>query len=177
MILFGLVANAAFADTFLLKTGETVTGYLREFKDGKYVIDVGGQDKIIAKDDVVSTQSGSMPAQPDVIPPMIDERKESKFGTPEKTFLRWKEAAIKGDNDVMANCYLTPEKQKNALKKIPRNKRKEMSEVTKKTEFVLGQTIYQGNRATLEVTWTIGLQSDSKVLQFMLDGKDWKIVE
>lgn len=167
------------ADTFQLKTGEQVTGVLKEFKDDSYHVDVGGMMKVISKDDVLSMQVGAVATtpQPDVTPTMLDEKNESKFGTPEKTFMVWKNAAIKGDNKAMAECYLTPEKQRQQLNKIPRNKRKEMSEVTQKTEFVMGQTIYQGTRATLEITWSIGLQSDSKILQFMLDGKDWKIVE
>ena len=177
MISFGLVANPCFADVFQLKTGEQLTGTLKEFKDGRYVVDVGGMEKILSKDDVVSISTSPAAPQAEVIPTMVDGKKEGKYSTPEKTFMLWKDAAIKGDVNLMASCYLMSEKQKKALKKIPKDKRKEMSEVTKKTEFVLGQTIYQGNRATLETTWSLGLQSDTKVLQFTLDGKDWKIVE
>jgi|GEM_PF-3769813 len=101
------------------------------------------------------------------------------FQTPKQTFLTWKEAAVTGSVENMVACYSKnrqPGVRKN-LKKIKRKERIAMKEAANITTFSVGDPLYQGNQAFLEVTWNKGLYSESQVLKFLLENNDWKIIE
>ena len=79
----------------------------------------------------------------------------------------------------MAACYASFNQKQvlKKLKKISKKDREKMRDTTTRTYFIPAQPLYQGVRATLEVTWTLGLRSDNQLLQFILEKNEWKIVQ
>lgn len=106
-------------------------------------------------------------------------KEESKYSTPSRTFEAWREAAEAGNINEMVNCYAEFRKEdvKKTLRKLSRKERAKMRKTTLITEFLPAQPLYKGDRAALEINWRIGLQGDTQVLQFMLEGNDWKIIQ
>lgn len=104
---------------------------------------------------------------------------ESKFTTPLSTFQVWREAAIRGDIDGMAECYVSYRQKdvKKDLKKLPKEDFNKMRVATTQTEFAPAEPIYQGDRASLEINWRLGVNGESQVLQFSLEQNDWKIIQ
>lgn len=79
----------------------------------------------------------------------------------------------------MVSCYAAFRQKdvRKQLKQISKEKWLEMKDTTQQTIFSPNQPMYQGDHATLEVNWTKGLLSDTQLLQFVLEGNDWKIVQ
>lgn len=111
--------------------------------------------------------------------PKEEDMQKGPYATPKNTFETWRRASVKGDTKKMILCYVSFRQNqiKKQLKKIPRNKRKDMQEASNNTLFSLGKPYYQGDRASLEVTWNHGLRSDTQTLRFMLEKQEWKIVQ
>ncbi|MCI5073318.1 hypothetical protein MRY82_10335 [bacterium] len=111
--------------------------------------------------------------------PSDQDMQQGPYVTPKHTFETWRRASVKGDIKAMVKCYakFRQSQVRRQLKKIPKNKRKEMQEVSKNTLFTLGEVYYQGTQASLEATWNHGLKSDTQVLKFTLEGKDWKLIQ
>src|SRR5262249_40432848 len=102
-----------------------------------------------------------------------------KFGTPLLTFEAWKQAAMTGDIDKMVECYasFSQKEVRKQLKQLPKEGREKMQSTTARRQFTPAKPLYQGDRAFLEVTWQNGLQSDTQVLQFVLEKNDWKLIQ
>lgn len=149
------------------------------------VVAPDGKEVRIPRSDVVAMEAGRPVAPPAEEPkpakevPAQPAKGESKYATPQKTFEQWRQAAVRGDQKAMLACYAKYRQPalKGELGKISREKRKEMSAVTGQTDFTVGEPMYQGDLATLEVTWRMGLQSDVQLLQFKQEGADWKIIQ
>lgn len=186
-VLFVLWACApAVAETLLLKTGEIVEGTIQSYQDNAFSIaQPNGQIRKIPKSEVTHIEiqkTSEPPAEKKEIPKTFLSalpKSASKFQTPLQTFQTWRIAAIAGDVDGMVDCYASFRKNvvKKELKKLSRDQRDQMRKTTATTEFMPGEPLYQGDRAVLEVTWRIGLQSDNQVFQFTLEGNDWKIIQ
>lgn len=111
--------------------------------------------------------------------PTDKDMQQGPYLTPKHTFESWRRASVKGDVKGMVSCYakFRQNQVRKQLKKIPKNKRKEMQDISNNTLFTLGQVYYQGTQASLEATWNYGLKSDTQVLKFVLEGKDWKLIQ
>ncbi|HMQ10413.1 MAG TPA: hypothetical protein PKB05_03810 [Oligoflexia bacterium] len=111
--------------------------------------------------------------------PNDKDMQQGPYVTPKHTFETWRRASVKGDMKGMVACYakFRQNQVRKQLKKIPKNKRREMQDISKNTLFSLGQVYYQGTQASLEATWNYGLKSDSQVLKFVLEGKEWKLIQ
>ncbi|MFH1262172.1 MAG: hypothetical protein V1495_01840 [Pseudomonadota bacterium] len=173
------------AETVRLKSGELIEGTVQDFQENILsMAQPDGKIRKIVRDEIVQIEF-QKPAPPLVTSPppetFLDAlpKTVSKFQTPRQTFLTWRKAATAGDIDSMADCYSAIRKNdvKKELKKLSRDQRDQMRQATATTEFTPAEPFYQGDRAVLEVTWRVGLQSDSQILQFTLEGKDWKIIQ
>jgi hypothetical protein len=175
-----LLFPSAGAETLFLKSGERVEGTLQSYQDSTFsVIQPGGETRKISREEVTKIDIQSeAPGTPMHFLSALPKA-TSKYATPSQTFAVWKKAAISGDIDAMVDCYALFRKDdiKRELKRFSREQREQMRKTTAITEFTPAEPLYQGDRAALEVTWRIGLQSDSQVIQFMLDGNDWKIIQ
>lgn len=111
--------------------------------------------------------------------PTDKDMEQGPYVTPKHTFETWRRASVKGDVKAMVACYakFRQNQVRKQLKKIPKSKRKEMQDISNNTLFTLGQVYYQGTQASLEATWNYGLKSDTQVLKFVLEGKDWKLIQ
>ncbi|MCB0309462.1 MAG: hypothetical protein KDD48_08830 [Bdellovibrionales bacterium] len=159
-----------YGETFILKNGQTLTGELLELKDNQYTIKIGNEKKRISKEEVISITDDHA---------LSTQTSTGKYGSPQSTFETWRNAAIDGNIKAMVSCYVSyqQKRMKKKLKKISRKKRKEMSEVTRQTDFSLTEPLFQGDRATMQVTWRMGLQTDVQPLQFALEDGKWKLID
>lgn len=186
------------AEVFVLKNGDRLTGELKSFRDGVYTVLVGQEEKSIPLADVAAIEASPRvsqsaapagpssaatppPSKPSAAPLSmpVPSQATTKYGSPRETFEVWRQAAIVGDIDGMVGCYVSYQQKsmKKQLRKIAKQKRKEMAEVARRTEFIPAEPVYQGDRATVEVTWRTGLQTDSQVLQFILENNAWKLIQ
>ena len=179
------------AETFVLKSGEQITGKIMQVVDGVYHVRLTSKEvrTIKAKDlyrieyatskETTKSKKKALKKQPENFLTSAKPKNNSPYATPKLTFQKWKQAAEKGDIDGMAKAYASfrQKEVRKQLKKIPKSKRKEMQETTSRTDFIPGDPYYQGDRAVLEVTWRSGAHTDTQSLKFILEGNDWKILQ
>ncbi len=186
----------ATAETFRLKSGESFQGTIEHVYRGIYSVSLpDGTKRTLGTNDLVSITfvapepqpaAGSTPPTPGATPtpPQTNllsavTTPASPFGSPTATFQTWRAAAIGGDIRKIVDCYASF-RQKDVRKQLKRLSKKDMDamrETTAKTEFVPQDPVFQGDRAFLEVSWTLGLQGDNQSLQFILEKDAWKIVQ
>ena len=175
-----LISLGIHAEEFHLKDGEVVRGTLQSLDEKEYTVLLeGGVERKLDKTRVARIEVSKPSAAKSPAPKAEDPESKEKYDTPKRTFETWRMAAVRGDTKAMVECYAKYRKSsiQKDLKKISRDKRKEMSTVAAQTDFTVGDPVYQGDIATLEVTWRMGLATDVQVLQFTLEGKDWKIIQ
>ena len=186
LILF-LIPLPLFAETVFLKSGEIVEGTIRSYQaDTLSIAQPNGQIRKIPKAEIVKLEFQKeapllKPSQeaPKTFLNALPTKELSKFQTPGQTFQTWRKAAIAGDIDGMVDCFASFRRDtvRKELKAIPKDQREQMKRTTAMTEFAPTEPLYQGDRAVLDVTWRLGLQSDDQVLQFFLEKNDWKIIQ
>jgi hypothetical protein len=177
--------SQARGESIRLTSGEIVEGTVQSFQENQLsVAQPDGKIRKIPREEIVQIEF----QKPKAVTPAIETPKTflsalpktvSKYQTPTQTFLTWKKAAVAGDVDAMVACYSSFRQGdvRKELKKLSRDQRNEMQKATALTEFVPADPLYQGDRAAMEITWRVGLQSDTQVLQFSLEGNEWKIVQ
>ena len=177
-LLLGL--NALHAHTLMLKTGETLQGTLgsADKTQVEWVLESGEKKKVLISD-LVAIDFGEAQKVASAPENFLTPAPQGPFSSPLQTFETWKAAALKDDPKVMSECYVKYQQKKilKDLKKISRAKRKEMQETAARTDFSPQKPFYQGDRASLEVVWRVGVNSDSQVLQFVLEDEQWKLVQ
>jgi len=192
------------AETVRLKSGEVVEGKIQQYGNGQITIAITGkQSRKIPQDQIVSIDFGVKPTKkepspsagnsPPQIPPASPgagdpssdtflktlTKSNSKYKSPTDTFFVWRNAAVNGDIDGMADCYASYQQKdvKKQLKALPKDGREKMRTATARIQFIPAKPIFQGDRALLEVNWQTGLQSDTQVLQFVLEKNEWKLIQ
>jgi hypothetical protein len=177
---------AAAAETLVLTSGEVVEGTLTAVADNIFsVSQPNGETRKIPRAEILRIEVQKSPQEhgptaeipKNFLNALVKE--PSKFETPVQTFQTWRKAAMAGDIDGMVGCYASFRRDdvRRDLKKLPKEQREQRRKPTAMTEFTSAEPLYQGDRAALEVTWRIGLQSDSQVLQFALEKTDWKLIQ
>lgn len=186
-----LILDQAKAQHISLKSGEVISFKDINLPETLMIDTLDGQKKEIKLKDIQSFEfqpSTSVKPflprqkstdQSEVHSALKAFEKRSPFETPKQTFLTWKDHASKGSIDGIASCYTTSrhDKVKKKLRKIKRKQRLAMQEAVNATSFTVGDPLYQGNKAFLEVNWTKGLHSESQVLKLLLEKNQWKIIE
>ncbi len=192
---FFLVPGGVGADVLKLKNGRQIEGRLDHYFDEAFTItEKDGKRRRVSRSQVSSIELGkrqniSAPkkkaAKPKEVSPeptnFLDSisKPDSPYSTPPATFSTWREAAIKGDLKAMVRCYASYRQKdvRKQLKKLSRKKREEMRSATAQTDFFPSEPFFKGERAMLEITWSKGLHGETQVLQFVLEGNDWKILQ
>lgn len=186
LLFLSVSSTVAGAETLFLASGEIVEGTLTAVADNVFsVSQPNGEARKIPRGEILRIEIQKPPQETsptagipkNFLNALVKE--PSKYGTPVQTFQAWRKAAMAGDIDGMVDCYTSFRKDevRRELKKLPKDARDQMRKTTALTEFTPAEPLYQGDRAALEVTWRIGLQSDSQVLQFSLEKNDWKLIQ
>jgi len=189
VLCIALSTTAVSAETVFLKTGDTLEGTIQQMTSDQVTLSLpGGSTRKIPKSQISRIEFGSTRSaeKPSPSPPVTEPnflstltKPESKYGTPAATFELWKTAAIAGDIDKMVDCYASFQQKeiRKQLKDLPKDAREKMRSTTARTQFTPAKPFYQGDRALLEITWQSGLQSDTQVLQFVLEKNHWKLIQ
>jgi hypothetical protein len=183
VFVFLLAGTSGFSDIIYLKNGKAVEGFVVKLdSQSATVVHEKNQSQIYPRSEIKSIELGSAPpkssAEPE--PNFLSSAKEadSPYATPLHTFQAWKRAASSGDIDGMVNCYASfkQKEKKTELKKLSKDVFEKMRTTTLQTDFVPSAPLYQGDRASMVVNWTKGLDGGEQLLQFILEKKDWKIL-
>jgi hypothetical protein len=181
------------AESIALKSGEVLDGDIKELPSKITLKLKDGSTKTISLKDIAQIHIEPLPTFSKLSPKQVqttitDEKlkevisefePKDPFETPTQTFLTWKAYAEEGDIKGMIDCYASfrQEAVSKELKSIKSKERKAMQASMMVTEFVAGTPIYQGKQAFLEVNWSKGMNSQTQVLKFLLEGTQWKIIE
>jgi hypothetical protein len=169
------------AETVYLKDKTTVSGKLSGLEKDKFaIITNDGKERSIDKGSVEKIVFDEV-AEPATKSPQISvaqNKPDPDFSSPKKTFLAWRKAAVDGNLERMATCFLSAAKddQLAELKSYSKDRIKEMSKETKKTDFSFSEPLFDQDRAYLSVTRKIGAYQRSEVIQFQKEGENWKML-
>ena len=185
LIIISLVLTPnLFAETFFLKDKSVINGALESFYEDKFVLilEKGGK-QVIDKDNIEkitfetkSSPAGTAGAKENPSP--ILSKPNPEFSSPKKTFIYWEKAAEKGELEKMSDCFLSAIKddQLSELKNFSKEKIKEMSKQTKKTDFSFSEPVYDGDKAYLSVMRKFSGSQQAEIVQFQKEGENWKMI-
>ena len=180
-----LVPGILCAETIYLKNKSSISGTIQSFYEDKFVISTpGGSVQTIEKGAVekivfeTGPEKAPLADKADASKPVNIPKSSADFSSPKKTFLYWKKAAEDGNTERIADCFLSAARddQLAELKSYNKDKIKEMSKLTKGTDFSFSEPVYDGDRAYLSVTRKKGSMQRSEVVQFQKEGDNWKML-
>ena len=137
-----------------------------------------GEKMVLHKDKIKSIEFDNTVSAPQASQEDSKIKADPEFASPIKTFLYWKEAAIKGDLEKMAECFAASAKsdQLKQLKSFSKKQIRDMRSETKKTKFTLSQPLIDGNQAYLMVTRERKGAKSKQAIEFAKEGPNWKMV-
>ncbi len=178
----------SFAETIHLKDGKTLKGSIEHVYKGIYTIITPNGPETIGRHEIskIEFPKDVKNAQPKALPKTSSstflstmEESDEPYATPLNTFKTWRKAAIEGSLDKMVTCYASFKQRakKKELKKLSREAWEKMRAATANTEFLPSAPIYMGDRAFMEVAWTLDLKGDTQTLKFILENDEWKLMQ
>jgi hypothetical protein len=164
----------AVAPTTMLARAEVIelldktkmNGKIVHFYDGVYTIEANGQTVKLAKEKIKSISFQLPAARPE-------------FGSPEKTFERWRKALTDGAVERAIECYALVY-QGMLAKQMGLGEAgdgiKKMQKEIEGTKFQIKGSSTKGDSATLKVLRQKGDESDTGEIAFVRENGEWKML-
>lgn len=137
------------------------------FYDGIYTVDVAGQTQKIPREKIRAIGFQLPPPRPE-------------FGTPEKTFERWRKALTEGAVDRVIDCYALMYQGLLASQMSQGGQAgdavKKMQKEVEGTKFQIKGSSMKGETATLKVQRQKGEDADTGEVAFVRENGEWKML-
>ncbi len=166
MVLLSLVYSPTFAETIIFIGGRKIEGEILSFQNGEFEI---------------KTTRGNFKVHKALIYSIVINSSTDMAGldSPKQSLNRWIDAAKAGDLEKLAACYSEELKQSKLkeLKSLDTATVKRMATSATKTEFVMDDPIYFGDRATMQVERILDKESQITFLEFVFENGVWKLAQ
>jgi hypothetical protein len=163
-LLVGLLrAVPARAEVVQLLDNTQVSGKIIHFYDGVFEIEVGAQRMKLPTDKIKAITFKLPPAR-------------AEYSTPEKTFLRYKDALLKSDYGKVIDCYALMY-QGMLAQQLERggDELKKMQKEIEGTKFEIKGSKISGSTATLKVQRSKGEDQETAEIRLVLENGEWKM--
>lgn len=158
------VAQATADEVVQLLDGTKVVGKIHHYYDGVVSVMVSGEEMKIPKDKIRSI-TFDLP------------KPRAEFGTPQKTFERWRQALSRSDLSVVIDCYALMY-QGMLAQQLDGGKAEDfqkMRDEVKQTKFQIKSSQYKGDTAMLKVVRQRGEDIETAELRFVRENGEWKM--
>jgi hypothetical protein len=160
------ISSSIFAETIIFIGGRKIEGEILAFQNSEFEI---------------KTVRGNIKVHKTLIYSIVINSSTDMAGldTPKLSLGRWIAAAKAGELDTLAACYSEELKQSKLkeLKSLDSATIKRMSSSAAKTEFIMDDPIYFGDRATMQVERTLDKDSQVTFLEFVFENGLWKLAQ
>ena len=160
-----LVGAPALGDEVVQLVDNTkVVGKLLHYYDGIVVLQSGGQELKLPREKVRSITFKLPPARPE-------------FGTPEKTFERWRKAMTGGDLDTVLDCHplMYQGVMAQQLQQAGEEEFKKAQKEFSTTKFQVKGSKVDGDGAVLKVVFQKGEDIQTQDIRFVKENGEWKM--
>jgi hypothetical protein len=141
-----------------------MTGKILHYYDGVYSVESQGQAVKIPREKIKAI-TFQMPAP------------RPEFGTPEKTFERWRKSLVEGSLDKVIDCYALVFQGMLAMQLGQVNDGlKKMQKEIEGTKFTLKGSSIKGESATLKVERKKGEEAETVDIPFVRENSEWKML-
>jgi hypothetical protein len=162
-----LIAVPAHAEVFQLLDDTKVSGKILHFYDGQFEIELTSGQKVELPTNKIKSITFKLP------PP------RAEFSTPEKTFIRYKDALLKSDMSKVIECYALMYQgvMSQQIGQASAEELKKMQKEVEGTRFEIKGSKVSGSSATLKVLRQKGDESETADVRLILENGEWKMAQ
>jgi hypothetical protein len=162
-----LGSGRARAEIFQLLDNTQVSGKIVHFYDGQFAIELAGGQKVEIPTNKIKSITFKLPPA------------RAEFSTPEKTFLRYKDALLKNDLQKVIDCYALMYQgvMSAQIGQASSDELKKMQREVEGTKFEIKGSKISGQTATLKVQRVKGDDVETTELRLVLENGEWKMTQ
>jgi hypothetical protein len=163
--IFCALAQPARAEIIQLLDNTQMNGKIVHFYDGTFAIETSDGQKIELPTSKIKSISFKLPAA------------RAEYGTPEKTFARYKDALTKNDIPKLIECYALMYQgvMANEMSHTSDDQKKKMQSEIAGTKLEIKSSKITGSNATLKVQRSKGDEVETADVRMVLENGEWKL--